>query len=332
MAKGARQGSRGTDAEIGRLYSLPLGEFTAARNALVARLKKEGHGAEAARVKALVKPGPSAWAVNALLRAEPAAMKELLAAGERARTAQRRVAAGRAGAADLRQALEEARRQRDELRRRGAALLAESGRKPSQAVLERLTGNLDALALDPAATAVQKRGWLDADLEPPGFEVLAGLQLAAGAQYQLRLLRGGGEADGGEAARARPARGHAGPRAVRAIPTVTRRSAASAEPAHPAPSDEARRRWEEAARARSEREAAKRRERLARIEERLSRARDEATERRAEAEQKERAAAEAERAAATARREAERARERSDRAAEQVAKVREELDAARGEG
>ncbi|MDP9121247.1 MAG: hypothetical protein M3O15_07745, partial [Acidobacteriota bacterium] len=56
--------------EIGHLYDLPLFGFTAARNALAARLEKAGGHAAAAAVKALAKPSPSAWAVNMLLRRE----------------------------------------------------------------------------------------------------------------------------------------------------------------------------------------------------------------------------------------------------------------------
>ncbi len=44
------------------LFRLPLSEFTAARNALAAKLKKDGDSAESDRIKALSKPPVSAWA------------------------------------------------------------------------------------------------------------------------------------------------------------------------------------------------------------------------------------------------------------------------------
>jgi len=52
--------------EIDALFKLPLGEFTPARNALAARLKKAGEQAEADAVKALPKPSVAAWVVNQL--------------------------------------------------------------------------------------------------------------------------------------------------------------------------------------------------------------------------------------------------------------------------
>lgn len=50
--------------EIDALYRLPPGELVDARNALTERLKKAGDKAGAARVKALKKPTPAAWALN----------------------------------------------------------------------------------------------------------------------------------------------------------------------------------------------------------------------------------------------------------------------------
>lgn len=50
--------------EIDALYRLPPGELVDARNALADRLKKAGDKAGAARVKALKKPTPAAWALN----------------------------------------------------------------------------------------------------------------------------------------------------------------------------------------------------------------------------------------------------------------------------
>ncbi len=44
--------------DVDALFRLPLTEFISARKTLAARLKKEGHGDQANRVKALVKPNP----------------------------------------------------------------------------------------------------------------------------------------------------------------------------------------------------------------------------------------------------------------------------------
>jgi hypothetical protein len=59
------------EPEIDALFQRPLAEFTSARNALAARLRKEGRAGDAERVKALAKPPAPAWAVNQLFWASP---------------------------------------------------------------------------------------------------------------------------------------------------------------------------------------------------------------------------------------------------------------------
>ncbi|HVT58521.1 MAG TPA: hypothetical protein VHR45_08980 [Thermoanaerobaculia bacterium] len=177
----------GLDAEIERLYRRPLQEFTAARNELAKRLRKSGRGGEAAGAAALAKPTPSAWAVNLLFERERDKMEALLAAGARARAGQRQALARRGGG--LRESLAESRRLVEELRRLGAGILAEGGHADSRAMIERLGTNLQALAFSPAATAEASRRWLDRDLDPPGFEVLAGLQLASAPVVDLAARR-----------------------------------------------------------------------------------------------------------------------------------------------
>jgi hypothetical protein len=310
MAK--KKGASKLDAEIGGLYALPLGEFTPARNALAARLKKEGDKEAAERVKGLAKPSVSAWAVNVLFRDERERMDALLAAGERARHA-----LGEAlthGAAEtLRGALHDERELRDELRRRAVDLLTEDGHAPGRAIVDRLTVNLESLALSPAAAEAAARGWLDADLDPPGFEILAGLQLGAARRDR---------------------------RGLRLVPQASAREKKEEKKEPPAPREDAvevkRRQREEAERERQEREEAKTRERLGRAEEKVARAAEEAGSLRAEAERVERAAIEAERAAEEARRRAEAAREtagrahtRAERAAQQLARAEADLEGLR---
>ena len=165
------------DDEVRDLYQGPLGDFTAGRQALAKRLRQAGD-ARAAEVAGLAKPPLSAWAVNRLFASEPKGVAALVGAGERARAAQRKVVA-KGDPAALRQAIEAARAEVERLTQRGAAILTEADRTPGEAIVERLRTNLEALAFNPAAAPVAERGWLDEDLEPPGFEVLAGLQLAA---------------------------------------------------------------------------------------------------------------------------------------------------------
>ena len=65
-------------ADIDRLYSLPLAEFTPERNELAKRLRKDGDTDAAAAVKALKKPSVAAWAVNQVQRDRPDEVRELI--------------------------------------------------------------------------------------------------------------------------------------------------------------------------------------------------------------------------------------------------------------
>ena len=166
------------DTEIQRLYGLPFGEFTAARNTLAKELKKQGDKEASEEVASLPKPSVSAWAVNHLFTTHTEDMEELLASGERARKALRAILSGGDPGA-LRDAIQEARDLANDLRDRAVEAVGEETRKPGAAIVERIATNLQSLAFSPAAEPVIQRGWMDVDLPPVGFEVLAGLQLAA---------------------------------------------------------------------------------------------------------------------------------------------------------
>jgi DNA repair exonuclease SbcCD ATPase subunit len=322
MAKKPRKSE--LDAEIQGLYALPLGEFTAARNALATRLRKSGDAAGSDEVKSLPKPTPSAWVVNVLMRRESQKMEALLEAGERARAAQRKAVTG-GGAEALGEALHAERDLRDELRRRAAAILEEDGRKASQAMLDRVTANLDAIALSPDAAEAAERGWIHQDLDPPGFEVFAGLQLTARPRH-LKLV---------PPPAARPERRvSAHPERRVGAPEETPKKGRQASKA-----EQARKREEEAERVdreRREREEAKQRERATRLGARLTEAQTEADAARREVERLEKALADAERAAEEARRRVEslredagRARQRAGRAAGKLDRARKDFDAVR---
>jgi hypothetical protein len=164
------------DDEIRHLYQVPLAEFTAGRQALAKRLRQAGDPRQSA-VRELRKPSLSAWAVNLLLAREHRAMAALVGAGERARAAQRRVGKG-GDATALRDLVATIRGETERLTGRGVEILTEAERAPGAAIVERLRTNLQALALDPTSAPVAARGWLDEDLAPPGFELLAALQVA----------------------------------------------------------------------------------------------------------------------------------------------------------
>jgi hypothetical protein len=297
------------DVELERLYRGPLDEFTPARNALAKQLRKLGSKKDADLVRALPKPTPSAWAVNLLFAREGEAMDALLAAGKRARAGQREAVAGR-GAAALRESLEALRGLIDRLRRRGAGLLAESGRPVSRTLIERIGTDLQALALSPAAAGEAARRWLDRDLDPPGFEVLAGLQLAGAPVVDLAARRAQREE------KREPARQPSPPRLVHP-PRKTSRDAER--------EGKERQRQEAVERARREREEERIRRRVAVAGEKLERAQNEADSLREEAGQAEKAASDARRRAEAAELAAHRAREKADRAGERLARAQEEL-------
>ncbi len=300
------------DDDLERLYRRPPGEFIAARNELAKQVgKRDGKAgkAEADKVRALPKPTPSAWAVNALFEHEAERMETLLAAGERARAGQKEAVAGR-GAESLRASLEAARKLVEELRRRGGALLTGAGIALSKATSERLATNLQALAFSPAAEAEAARRWLDRDLDPPGFEVLAGLQLAGAPVVDFAARKAQREARKEKEEKPEPER------KLHSVPK-------------PAGDEEERQRREAAERAQAEREAERRRRRIAVAEEKLERARKEATAAKEEVAQAHKAASEARRRAEAAEAAAGRAEEKAGRAAERVAHAEDELKAAK---
>ena len=150
--------------ETDELFKLPLTEFTVARNALAARLKKAGNRDEAERVKALSKPTLSAWAVNQLYWTRGDAFKELIAAGKRF---------GKAD--DMRGALNARRQAISALTRHAADLLRDAGHNPAPDIIRRITTTLEALSAYSSVSDPPIPGRLTADVDPPGFESLAAL-------------------------------------------------------------------------------------------------------------------------------------------------------------
>ena len=313
------------NAEIRDLYRLPPEEFTVARNELSTRLRKEKRTEDASEVKALPKPTPSAWAVNALFEHQGQKMDALLAAGKRARAAQREAVSGR-GAESLREAIRLARGLADELRWEAAQILSQHGRAPNRTLVERIAANLQAIAFSPAAAEEASRGWLSRDLDPPGFEVLAGLQVAASPVVDLASRRPSPEPR--REAREKKEERAPAPRKKKVLP-MPRRPSPDEEKAQAA---EEERRREAAEQARKEKEAERQRRRIAVAEEKVERARAEADPLREEAERLESEAAEARRTADKAEQAAAKARERADRAVERLTEAQEELRRTKEEG
>jgi hypothetical protein len=162
-----------TASDVDRLFQLPLAEFTAARNALAARLKKAGRAEDADRVKALLKPPVSAWAVNQVYWRHRKAFDRLIAAGERFRKAQAAQLAGKS--ADMRAPFDERRTAVSELTGLATAVLREGDHALAPDTLRRVTTTLEALATYGEHPGKPEAGRLTDDLDPPGFEALTAL-------------------------------------------------------------------------------------------------------------------------------------------------------------
>ena len=157
------------EAEIDRLYAEPIAGFVAARKELAARLRSRGDREGARRVGALPRPSATAWAVNALYWRHRALFDAVRRSGERVRRAHE----GAADAGSLAGALGERRELLAAAMRTALEELVAAGHAAASAAERRIRGTLEAVA---AGVAIEPReGRLSADLEPPSFDVLAGL-------------------------------------------------------------------------------------------------------------------------------------------------------------
>jgi len=159
------------ESDVDALFTLSLTEFTGARNALAARLKKSGRGDEAARVKALAKPSVSAWAVNQLYWNHRELFDQLIASGERFQKAQTSRLSGKA--ADMREALEARRKSITDLSDLATELLRDAAQNPSLDTIRRITTTLEGVSAYAQRSDGPRPGRLTHDVDPPGFESLA---------------------------------------------------------------------------------------------------------------------------------------------------------------
>lgn len=179
------------DDDVDSLFRLPLAEFTGARNALAAKLKKSGRGDEAVPVKALGKPSVSAWAVNQLYWSHRAAFDRLVASGESFHKAQTSRSAGKV--ADIRATLEARRQDLAKLSDLAASLLRDAGHNPSLDTIRRVTATLEGISAF-ASRSDSRHPWspgrLTEDVDPPGFESFASFIPVAGiAQSKEQAVR-----------------------------------------------------------------------------------------------------------------------------------------------
>jgi hypothetical protein len=102
-------------------------------------------------------------------------VRALLRSAEELRKAQQRALGGKGGS-DLQDRLAEQRRSVRALARLGRDILGDEGRSVSDAIVERIAKTLDAAALDEGSRFLLRAGRLTDELEPPGFEALAGME------------------------------------------------------------------------------------------------------------------------------------------------------------
>lgn len=197
------------DAELDTLFQLPPADVVPARNALADRLRKAGDRASAARVMAVKRPTPGAWAINQVYFREP----ELL---ERARDR----------AAKL-QELHAA----DGVDGRQLSAAVDAQRGATQAVVDAAVRYCDAASLAGGPPQQRKiftsvQGWLSGtadeppgrmthDLEASGFDAIGSVGLvlphvprslaAAGAASNPAPAATGAAGRGPEPARSKPA-------------------------------------------------------------------------------------------------------------------------------
>jgi hypothetical protein len=155
------------DAVIDALYTRPLDEFIAARDAAVRRIADGGDRLSAQRVKRLPKPSVAAWVVNHVARDRPEEIGALADLGDELRAATQDRDRGRI------RALDHLRRERTDALVRAVREAGEvGGRAVSSAVLDRLTETLTAAVMDPDAAAVVRAGRLSRALQHVGFGIV----------------------------------------------------------------------------------------------------------------------------------------------------------------
>ncbi len=242
------------------LYGLDPAEFTAARNALVKRLRSEGQREVAAEVAALRRPPATAWALDQVARTDPDLVDEALATGAALRAATDAALGG--DATLLKEASAAERAAAGALVEAAAALLGPGG-EPAE---PRLAATVRAAVLDEEVADQLRRGVLAADHDRSGLGLGGGFDLAAAPARHLRVVPEPGSTRSPEARStgSKPAAAAKAPKrpreAVRGATVAERREAAraraAAKPGRSVPGDRAAAERDAEARAAAEREAA----------------------------------------------------------------------------
>jgi hypothetical protein len=162
---------RPLENDVDALFKVPLNEFISGRKTLAARLKQGGQAGEADRVKALVKPSITAWAVNQLYWKHREEFDRLIETGQRFRQAQTSRSAGKM--TDMRVSLDERREVLSDLSKLADELLRDAGHNPSPDTIRRISTTLEAMSAYASLPDGLQAGRLTQDVDPPGFDSLA---------------------------------------------------------------------------------------------------------------------------------------------------------------
>jgi DNA repair exonuclease SbcCD ATPase subunit len=181
--------------DIDALYSGPLDQFTAARNALA-----KSRGSEGAAIKGLEKPNVAAWAVNQLYWHERDVYDRVVEASEHSRDEHRKMLAGKS--ADVREAEQV---HRDAIRaatEKVRTLLSKGGQSATPQTMTAVAETLEALPTD------DPPGRLSRPMKPLGFAALSGVPIKSTPAPQrpsmkLVTTQRSAEAEKREAERAR---------------------------------------------------------------------------------------------------------------------------------
>jgi hypothetical protein len=233
------------DADIDRLYQLPLDQFTAERNALAKRAGPDG-----ADIKQLAKPPLAAWAINQVHWRQPREYAALIDASEKLRAAHKAVLSGRK--ADLRATGKDHENALEAAQKAALAILAEDSHPVTDATRQAIASTLRALPSgDPP-------GRLGRTLQPGGFEMLAGVTPSARGAPASRQTTAAAKTSAAKASKEAAAKDGRAAKAVKASPAAIARARAEVSAAGRAVRDaEHAARREEFESARAAREAEK---------------------------------------------------------------------------
>ena len=154
-----------TDA-VDALYDVAPGVFIAARNRLVARLRKQGRASAATAVRRLRPLSGTVWAINRLARRDPRVVGRLLVAFEGLRDAQLR-----RGREEIRWADAEVRVAAEAAVDRTARYMRDAGLSISAVTRRRMDATLRGAAV--YEREAFREGVLTDDLVAPGFDLFA---------------------------------------------------------------------------------------------------------------------------------------------------------------